>query len=339
MDSNSSYNTNTIELNEKDDCFPFTESDEKNSANKKYENKLLFISQSFNKKKKRKRKEKLDNNFKKIKCNFFKKLKKLINTKLSKANSKFFFESFPQKFIADISKKTNSKALEKTYEELFDFSYNISNNIKSALEKKYKKNLKTLDYLNSENNSNISNISEWNKIKKMKYSELFEKYLISKEFEDSIKALEKTETESYIYQYINLAKNFIDYFKETKTSNKSTNNTINNNIKTNTNIPPKKEKEKDKKIEIVIENISKPKEIEVKKENGDDIFFFNDEIFDAFGEFKEENLNNYFGDKIFDDEEDKLFILSDKKEELNSEEFNFFFSSDTKERLFFTKSN
>ena len=169
----------------------------------------------------------------------------------------------------------------------------------------------------------------------MKYSELFEKYLISKEFEDSIKALEKTETESYIYQYINLAKNFIDYFKETKTSNKSTNN----NIKTNTNIPPKKEKDKDKKIEIVIENISKPKEIEVKKENGDDIFFFNDEIFDAFGELKEENLNNYFGDKIFDDEEDKLFILSDKKEELNREEFNFFLSSDTKERLFFNKSN
>ena len=108
MDSNSSYNTNTIELNEKDDCFPFTESDEKNSANKKYENKLLFISQSFNKKKERKRKEKLDNIFKKIKCNFFKKIKKIINTKLSKANSKFFFESFPQKFIADISKKTNS---------------------------------------------------------------------------------------------------------------------------------------------------------------------------------------------------------------------------------------
>ena len=52
MTSNSSYNTNTIELNEKDDCFPFTESDEKNSANKKYENKLLFISQSFNKNKK-----------------------------------------------------------------------------------------------------------------------------------------------------------------------------------------------------------------------------------------------------------------------------------------------
>ena len=98
-------------------------------------------------------------------------------------------------------------------------------------------------------------------------------------------------------------------------------------------------KEKDKKIEIVIENISKPKEIEVKKENGDDIFFFNDEIFDAFGELKEENLNNYFGDKIFDDEEDKLFILSDKKEELNREEFNFFLSSDTKERLFFNKSN
>ena len=72
------------------------------------------------------------------------------------------------------------------------------------MEKKRKKNEKTLEYLNSENNANICNISGWNKIKEMKYSELFERFLISKEFEDSIKELEKTKLR-------NDAKRFFDH--------------------------------------------------------------------------------------------------------------------------------
>ena len=326
----SSNNTSTIHLKE-DDCFPFTEPNEMNSINKKYKNKFFFISQKLNKKKKRK--EKLDNIFKKIKCKFFQKIKKIINAKLLKANSKFFFESFPQNFIADISKKNNSEVLQLTYEKLFKYSYSKYNNKKSAVEKKRKKNEKTLEYLNSENNANICNISGWNKIKEMKYSELFERFLISKEFEDSIKELEKTETEIYIYQYINLAKNFIDYFKEKTIIN----NLNNNNIKTKTNITPIKDK--DKEVEIVIENVPKPKEHEIKKENDGIFFTENNQIFNAL--FTEENLNNYDGDdKIDDYEEDNLLISSEINEELFSGNNNFSFISDIDdEELYFIKSN
>ena len=332
MSANNNITTMTNNLKEDDEdyYFPFTEPDKKNITTKKYRNKFIFISQKLNKKKKRK--EKLDNIFKKIKCKFFRKIKKIINAKLLKANSKFLFESFPQTFIADITKKNNSKALQKTYEELFEYSYNLSNNKKKLIEKKRNKNEKTLEYLNSEHNTHISEKSVWNKIKKMKYSELFEKFLISKEFEDSIKELEKTETESYIYQYINLAENFIDYFKETKTLNKSENN----NIQNNTNISPVKEK--DEKIEIVIENISKPKEPEIKKEN-EGIFIIKEEInFDRI--FTEENLNNHDDDKIDDIDEGKSLILSDLNEELiYRNENNFSFCSDIGESLYFIKSN
>lgn len=330
MSSNNNI-TNNLKEDDKDDYSPFTEPDKVNSVNKKYGIKLFF-SQKLNKNKKRK--EKLDDIFKKIKCKFFQKIKKIINAKLLKANSKFFFESFPQSFIADISKKNNSEALQLTYEELFDYSYNKSNNEKSAVEKKRKKNEKTLKYLNSENNANICNISEWNKIKEMKYGQLFEKFLISKEFEDSIKELEKTETESYIYQYINLAKNFIDYFKEAKSLNKSDNNTT----EIDTNINPIKEKEKDKEVEIVMENISKSKEPEIKKEN-EGIFFIREEnSFDKI--FMEENLNIYDDGKIDDVDEDKSLILSDLNDELISgDKINFSFSTDIDEGLKFIISN
>ena len=326
----SSYNTTTNYLKEEkeDDCFPFNKPDKMNNETKKYENKL-FIPEKLNKDKKRK--EKLDNTAKRIKVKFFQKIKKIINNKLLKANSKFFFESFPQNFIANITKKINSEALQKKYGELFEYSYNISEIQNKAIEKKRKKNENTLNYLNSENNINICNESGWNKIKEMKYNELFNKFLISKEFEDSIKELEKTEEESYIFQYITLAKNFIDYFKEKTTLNNSDNN---NNKKINTNITPIKEKE----IEIVIENISKPKEPEIKEEN-DGIFFTEKEKVPE-EILMEEDLNNDNDDyKIDDDNDDKLFISSEINEDLIMKDINCSFNSDIDERLYFIKSN
>ena len=46
----------------------------------------------------------------------------------------------------------------------------------------------------------------------MKYCELYEEYLNSKEFEEDIIKLVKKESKEYIKQYINLALHLIDYF-------------------------------------------------------------------------------------------------------------------------------
>ena len=59
--------------------------------------------------KEKQRKEKEDNIRKKIKTGFLKKLKEIINNLLKKAGSKYTFESLPQIFIADISKKQTLK--------------------------------------------------------------------------------------------------------------------------------------------------------------------------------------------------------------------------------------
>jgi hypothetical protein len=113
--------------------------------------------------KEKQRKEKDDNIRKKIKSGFIKKLREIINNLLKKAGSKYTFESLPQIFIADISKKTNFEVMNLKYEEIIDYSYQqIINEIKIELVqsktktkrnelalKKYCKNKKTLDYLNS----------------------------------------------------------------------------------------------------------------------------------------------------------------------------------------------
>ena len=122
------------------------------------------------------RKEKEDNIRKKIKAHFHKKLRKIINNLLKESGAKYTFETFPQNFISDISKKSNFEVLNLTYEEMFDFTYQkiINKNKKELVHyknirndvalKKYYKNMKTLDYLNF--NPLISEKSGWQKIKK-----------------------------------------------------------------------------------------------------------------------------------------------------------------------------
>ena len=154
--------------------------------------------------KEKQRKEKDDNIRKKIKSGFIKKLREIINNLLKKAGSKYTFESLPQIFIADISKKTNFEVLNLKYEEIFDYSYQqIINEIKIELVqsknkskrnevalKKYYKNKKTLDYLNS--NPVIRERSGWQKIRTMKYIDLLKAYFNSEEFEQSIYELYKS---------------------------------------------------------------------------------------------------------------------------------------------------
>lgn len=170
----------------------------------------------------KKRKQKQDNIRKKIKVSFLKILRGIINTGLENAFSKYLFEQFSQYFVTDITIQTNSEAMGLTYEEIFDFSYfkykylfHKNEKAQKVVEKKREKNEKALAYLNSEENKQISIISGWNKIKKMNYGYLLKMFFLSKEFEESIKNLELKEEEKYIIEYINIAKNYLDFYQYT----------------------------------------------------------------------------------------------------------------------------
>ena len=123
------YTLTLDEFNNINICYPFSMS------------KCLGYYSLFNTKfdiikktKEKQRKEKEDNIRKKIKTGFLKKLKEIINNLLKKAGSKYTFESLPQIFIADISKKTNFEVMNLKYEEIFDYSYQqIINEIKIEL--------------------------------------------------------------------------------------------------------------------------------------------------------------------------------------------------------------
>ena len=229
-----------ISLNENSeikDIFPFNESQRKIMS--KMENKKIFYTLKKNVDKRRKERE--DNIRKKIKSNFHKKIFKLINDKLKKSGAKLYFQSLPQYFISDITKKTNFDALEINYKDLFEYTHErlINNKIvnskievmKRVSEKKYKKNIETLNYL--DNNLEISEKSGWSKIKSMKYIDLLEAYFNSKEFEESIEKLEKKETKNYINDYIYYSLNYIEHFKSYRAEDlhiniSSYNNYINN---------------------------------------------------------------------------------------------------------------
>ena len=71
----------------------------------------------------------------------------------------------------------------------------------------YKHNLKVVK------SEDVQDNAEFKSILNKKYSELFEEYINSKEFEDEIERLkEKKMEDDYIKIYINLAKHFIEFF-------------------------------------------------------------------------------------------------------------------------------
>jgi hypothetical protein len=120
------------EFNNINACFPFSSSKGLRN-NELHKTKFDIIKKTVIKK----RKEKEDNIRKKIKSNFHKKLKKLINNLIKKSGAKLTFESFPQNFISDISKKTNFEVLNLTYEEILDYSYQKLINVSFIIIKIY----------------------------------------------------------------------------------------------------------------------------------------------------------------------------------------------------------
>ena len=199
------------------ECFPFTESSHKP--------KFLIREIQTRKgiKKQVKRKEKNDDIKKKLKATFLKALKNKVNEKLSTAGSKKFFDFLPQRFVTDVSRKFNMKYLKTTIYEIWNTDFSDSTDMEMTLREKLKQinkdkylnNHKVLEYLDK--NLNISKESGFDIIKNMTYKELYDAYIKSEEFWNSIKEMgtgRKPSSPEYIKKFINVANYFIQNFKK-----------------------------------------------------------------------------------------------------------------------------
>ena len=171
----------------------------------------LFKVNNKKRKNNYKRKDNSDNIRKKIKARFIKALKNAVNEKLKSVGSLYFFNLLPQIFTTNLSKKVNKSVLDLTLKEIFSKNFVNNKKNKNADINKYNHNLVVLKYL--ENKKDICEKSQFNLIKDMKYSDIYKEYLISKEFEMEISTLIKEkESDKYIKDYINNARNFLNYF-------------------------------------------------------------------------------------------------------------------------------
>ena len=191
------------------------------NCNKFKVHKKSKIRRKRNKKTKIERKRKPDNIRKKIKSRFFKSLKIRLNQILKSAKSKELFDLLPQCFIINITKKVNKAVIDMTLQKLFSCNFiteepkiedkEVVNKMRKTDLKKYERNTNVIKYL--ENNDIISKSSKFNIIGNMTFSEIFEEYLKSDEFEKEIIKLEKEgNDENYIKDYIVKALGFIKYF-------------------------------------------------------------------------------------------------------------------------------
>lgn len=181
--------------------------EEKNKGNK------FFIA------KKKRRKEMNDNIRKKVKSNFFKSIKKKLEGRLqsSKFNSqskhtvnKQIKISFVQKFIASVSKKEKENQL--MWEQ----------NLYTILEKHLRINKNI-----------ILELLKNDEIGEILLKDLYNEYLNSQEFEDNIPYNKKDATPSYINNYINKAKDLINYFTNNEKKEEKFPITLSSNITEN----------------------------------------------------------------------------------------------------------
>jgi hypothetical protein len=172
--------------------------------------------------KRKKRKFDLDNIRKKIKGRFLKALKNALNEKLVYAGSKHLFDFLPQIFVSDITKKGNQGILNMTFREIFFMDFiEGKNKVNQINSQRCRENKNVIIYL--EKNKTLSEKIGYEFFRNMKYYEIYNEYLNSKEFEKDIFELKNTESnkaqsdkEGYIKQYINLALNLNDFFSSGK---------------------------------------------------------------------------------------------------------------------------
>ena len=196
------------------------------------------------------RRRKEDNIRKKIKSAFHKYMRLYINNALKKAGSKYIFETLPQHFISDITKKTNYRVMNMPYGELFKFTYlnlikdknyrkrKYNKVITKAAIDKYNRNKKTLEYLDC--NPEINEKSGWEKIKNSKYSDLLNDYFNTDNFKKLVEKLSQKEDKAYMDSFKFFSDNYVEFFlsyKQNEASSKKIKiNTRMNSSINNTNI-------------------------------------------------------------------------------------------------------
>ena len=176
-----------------------------------YEQKCFFsVKNDIERIKKRKRGIMRDNISKKIKVNFSKNVIFSLNRKLKRKNICKFFQRLDQNDITDVSKKKNEGIFEKTLKEIIKEKpkVNEKENAKK-MEDKWKQNINLIEELEE------SGDEYFKQIFKMNMEELFNEYLVSKEFEEFINDLKngKKFYFDYIKNYIQVAKNFVNFYK------------------------------------------------------------------------------------------------------------------------------
>ena len=117
-----------------------------------------------------------------------------------------FFKKFKQHFVSDVYKKTNRELLNMTLEEIFRKRELYQENELTY----YYHNLKLFESKEIQENDDLKYIFN------LKYFELFEEYINSKEFRiDEINRLKKNKMEDlYIQRYIHLARHYIEFIRE-----------------------------------------------------------------------------------------------------------------------------
>ena len=154
---------------------------------------------------KRKRKENQDNIRRKIKRTFLNSaLIQKINMIIKNKGGILFFKKFQQHFVDDVSKKTNRELLNMTLEEIFrKKEMYIDKELPN-----YYYNLTLIESKEIQENEDLKNILN------LKYSELYEEYINSKDFSIDVDRLKKKNNDNfYIQKYINLAKHFIEFIR------------------------------------------------------------------------------------------------------------------------------
>ena len=175
--------------------------------NKKYFYRvIIYIGKNI----KRKRGSMRDNISKKIKVNFFKNIIASLNWKLRKKNINKDFQRLDQNYITDVTKTYNKYLFEKTLKEIIKEKPKVKDkeNAKKK-EDKWRQNIKLIEELEESGDEDLKHIFEMN------IEELFNEYLDSKEFEESIYDLRRKKFYfDYIQNYIQIAENLVNYYKK-----------------------------------------------------------------------------------------------------------------------------
>ena len=98
------------------------------------------------------------------------------------------FKKFPKIFIRNAVNHKNKEILDFTFEELIKLAKSCNDS--QLNDEDYLRNLEVLEELQSDENREIMEKLGYDKILKMKYRDLFEDYLNSKEYNEKIKSLE-----------------------------------------------------------------------------------------------------------------------------------------------------